>query len=116
MSKIFELFAKVYGEGGDEGGLEGIVKKLLGKLILWSLLTVFFFVLYQILYIAQCSKPKGGDGVCFLRYQNGVDNVFEYDLSHMSVSGDCGSGNPYETQGQQADWIDTGFITNGKQF
>ena len=90
--------------------------KLLVKVLFWIVLTLIFFIIYNILMVTQCTKPKSGVGTCFLRHDTGRNNTFEFDLSKLkSTGGECTDALSYESPGQTADWIDTGFTTNGKQ-
>ena len=114
FSSLVESFTGAFGKREDLG-MQGMSKSMLTKLKFWCLVTVFFWILYGILYLSQCSKPEGGDGVCLLSENNGNINTFKFDISNLSTGGECGAGSPYETTGQGVDWIDTGYVTNGKQ-
>ena len=110
---LAENFTSAY---GDNGSKDGILKKILSKIILWVGITFVAFCIFHILWLFQCSKPSSGNGTCLSTFESGAtNNSFSYDFSNLSASGDCNSENPYAEPGQNVDWIDTGFETNGKQ-
>ena len=53
--------------------------------------------------------------MCIMNENKGEAMTFTYDISNLSSGGECGDSDPYQIMGQQVDWIDTGYITNGKQ-
>lgn len=114
FSSLAQSFSGSFGKS-EEGGPQQLLKSILNKLVFWIIVTFFFFILYCILYLAQCSKPEGGSGVCLINENNGSAKTFTYDISNLSTGGECGVGDPYEMTGQQVDWIDTGFETTGQQ-
>ena len=111
---LFKLFAGAYGKA-EGGGTQAIVGQLLNKLKFWIIVTIIFFIIYWILVLFQCSKPKGGNGMCIMSENKGEAMTFKYDISNLSSGGECGDNDPYQIMGQQVDWIDTGYVTNGKQ-
>ena len=114
FSSLAQSFSGSFGKS-EEGGPQQLIKGILHKLVFWVTVTVFFLILYFILYLAQCSRPEGGSGVCLINENNGGSKTFTYDISNLSTGGECGIGDPYEMTGQQVDWIDTGFETTGQQ-
>ena len=111
---LFKSFTGAYGKA-EGGGTQAIVGQLLNKLKFWIIVTIIFFIIYWILVLFQCSKPKGGNGICIMSENKGEAMTFKYDISNLSSGGECGDNDPYQIMGQQVDWIDTGYVTNGKQ-
>ncbi len=114
FSAIAKSFTGAFGKQ-SAGGIQQMAGNLINKIKFWFVVTIFFWILYWILLLFQCSKPSSGEGACLLNNNNGTNKTFTYDMANLSSGGECGIGNPYDIKGQQIDWIDTGFETNGKQ-
>ena len=113
FSFLSEKFAAAYGKSDNQ---QDQLKSFLDKIKFWIVVSIIFFVLYWILLLFQCSKPDGGAGVCLINENNGNLTTFTFNMKDLSTGGECGTtGEPYEITGQKIDWIDTGFVTNGKQ-
>ena len=115
FSALAKSFTGAFRKDNSAGGMEQMAGNILNKVKFWIIVTIFFWILYLILFLSQCSKPIGGEGVCLLSENNSSAKTFIYNMANLSSGGECGAGSPYEISGQSVDWIDTGFITNGKQ-
>jgi hypothetical protein len=105
--------------------------KLKHKVIAWAIATISTFLLFVICFLFQCTRPNDFavltllgkeikyDGMmnikndCFGVQDNGQDNKFVFDVSEPSSSG-LSVEKIYQDMGQSSEWIDTGFVTNGK--
>lgn len=111
---LFSLFAQAYGDN-NEGGLIGQVKKIGIKILFWIIMAGIFIVIFYILYLTQCSKPESGEGTCIMQNENKDFDTFTLDLSSLTAGGLCNDVGLYDNPGQTVDWVDTGYVTNGKQ-
>lgn len=115
FSALAKRFTGAFKKDNPVGGTEQMLSNILNKINFWIVVTIFFWILYLILFLFQCSKPIEGEGVCLLSENNSSAKTFTYNMANLSSGGECGAGSPYEISGQNVDWIDTGFVTNGKQ-
>ena len=107
ISKYFQVVS-----GNTPLTLRGVVKLIKN----WAFIDLNALIICGILFIGQCTQPKKDEAKCIKSVENGVDNIFEFDIK-KSIS--SGGNNPENgiyggDSGQSTMWIDTGFKTNGE--
>ena len=78
ISKYFQVIS-----GNTPITLRGIVRLIKN----WAFIDINALVICGILFIGQCTKPKDNEVKCIKSIENGVDNIFEFDIKKNISSG-----------------------------
>lgn len=105
-----EKFKKLFTNIKDRIKGSALIKEI------WFWVSVSFFVLllYIIITIFNITAPKQNEATCILRGDFGQSSIVELNVSDFDFIGNEPDNGPYFSVGQQTNWLETDYKTNGK--